>query len=72
MYGEENKPRGEFVLIIEGYDDSSDQTEYTMEDAVEIAKKYMEEGNPASMAAKTAASETGFKKGDIYKSLINL
>ena len=71
LYGEDNKPRGEFVLIIEGYDDSADLTKYTLEDAVNLAKNYMKEGNPASMAAKSAAADTGFKKGDIYKLLIN-
>ncbi len=72
MYGDENKPRGEFVLIVDGYDPSEEAAEYTLEDAVALAKKYMEEGNPASSAAKTAAADTGFRKGDIYKSLINL
>ena len=69
MYNEEHKPRGEYVLIIEGYDDSSD-SEYTFETAVELAKSYVKEGNSASTAAKMAASETGFKKGEIYKSLL--
>ncbi len=70
MYNDENKPRGEFVLIVEGYDASGDK-QFTLEDAVSLAKNYMDEGNPASFAAKTAAAETGFKKGDIYKLLIN-
>ena len=69
MYNEEHKPRGEYVLIIEGYDDSFD-SEYTFETAVELAKSYVKEGNSASTAAKMAASETGFKKGEIYKSLL--
>ena len=41
MYDGELKPRGEYVLIVEG--------------------------DSASMAAKKASSETGFKKGEIYK-----
>ena len=39
-------------------------------DTVELAKQYVKEGASASTAAKQAASETGFKKGDIYKSII--
>ncbi len=70
MYNDENKPRGEFVLIVEGYD-ASDEKQFTLEDAVTLARNYMEEGSPASLAAKTAAAETGLKKGDIYKLLIN-
>ena len=69
MYDEEHKPRGEYVLIIEGYDDSKDK-EYAFEDAVELAKQYVKEGNSASFAAKMAAADTGFKKGDIYKQLL--
>ena len=69
MYDEEHKPRGEYVLIIEGYDDSKDK-EYAFEDAVALAKQYVKEGNSASFAAKMAAADTGFKKGDIYKQLL--
>lgn len=69
IYNDEHKPRGEYVLIIEGYDDSSD-SEYTFEAAVELAKSYVKEGNSASTAAKMAAADTGFKKGEIYKSLL--
>ena len=69
MFDEEHKPRGEFVLIIEGYDDSGD-TEYSFADAVNLAKQYVNEGNSSSAAAKMASAETGFKKGDIYKQLL--
>ena len=69
MYNDEHKPRGEYVLIIEGYDDSKDN-EYSFEAAVELARGYVKEGNSASAAAKMAAGETGFKKGDIYKQLL--
>ena len=69
MYDEEHKPRGEYVLIIEGYDDSKDK-EYAFEDAVELAKQYVKKGNSAACAAKLAAADTGFKKGDIYKQLL--
>ena len=69
LYDEEHKPRGEYVLIIEGYDDSKD-SEYSFSDAVNLAKQYVKEGNSVSAAAKMAANDTGFKKGDIYKNLI--
>jgi 16S rRNA (cytidine1402-2'-O)-methyltransferase len=69
LYSEENKPRGEFVLIVEGFDPESEKQEYTIEQAVEIAEKYIAGGSSASSAAKAAALETGIKKGDIYKSL---
>lgn len=70
MYDDETKPRGEFVLIVEGYEKPENEIEYTLEDAVKLARSYMDEGSSASMAAKAASGETGLKKGDIYKELI--
>lgn len=67
MYNDETKPRGEYVIIVSGYEMPEGTSEYTLEDAVKLARDYMAEGNSASFAAKTAAAETGFKKGDIYK-----
>ena len=69
LYDEEHKPRGEYVLIIDGYDDSAD-SEYSFEDAVALAKQYVSEGKSSSAAAKMASAETGFKKGEIYKQLL--
>lgn len=62
--------KGEIVLIIEGAKPDTDNGD-TFEDAVEIAKARMENGLSASSAAKEAAEITGFKKGQIYKALIN-
>jgi len=61
-------PRGEYVLIIEGSEKQEiAQEEISFEQACEIAGELMKDGMPASAAARRAASETGFKKGDIYK-----
>lgn len=67
-YYTENAPKGEFVLIIKGATEK-DET-YTLEDAIKIAKKAIDEGMSTSLAAKHAAEVTGIKKGDIYKSLV--
>ena len=69
-YYEQNAPKGEFVLVIEGAK-AEEQKEMTLEDAVEAAKKAMENGSSASDAAKEAAKLSGFKKGEIYKALMN-
>ncbi|MBR6532885.1 MAG: 16S rRNA (cytidine(1402)-2'-O)-methyltransferase [Clostridia bacterium] len=69
-YYTENTPRGEFVLIISGAKENN--VEYTLNDAVEIAKKLVAEGQSTSQAAKEAASITGIKKGDIYKTLLSI
>ncbi len=66
----ENPLKGEIVLVLEGAPESQED-EYTLEDAVKIAKDLMENENmSASFAAKQAAKETAIKKGDIYKRLI--
>ena len=68
MY-EENRPIGEFVLIVSGKQDEKD-VEYTLEIAIEMAQRLCESGMQMTKAAKEVAAETGFKKGDIYKGLI--
>lgn len=69
LYEADVKIRGEFVLIIEGYTPPLEQ-EFSLNQAVDLARDYMNEGNSASMAAKLAAAETGIKKGEIYRVLI--
>ena len=61
------KLKGEYVLIIEGK--KTEKAEFTEEDGVKLAKDYIKAGMSVSEAAKTAAKETGIKKGDIYKQL---
>lgn len=68
-YYADNPPKGEFVLIIEGKKEEEVE-QYTLEDAVRLAKRLTEEGKSTSSAAKEAAEISGIKKGDIYKALI--
>lgn len=66
----EHEPKGEFVLVIAGQEaTAAEQEEYTLEDAVELARDKMSEGLSTSEAAKEAAKETGLRKSDIYKLL---
>ena len=62
--------RGEIVLVLEGAPQVDDTEEFTLEYAVETAKKLIENGARATDAAKEAAALTGFKKNEIYKELI--
>lgn len=66
---QQEAPRGEIVLIIEGAP-VQDTPEQTPEQAFERARRYMQEGLSASDAARRAAAETGVKKGDIYRLLM--
>lgn len=67
-YYTETPPKGEFVLIVRGKPE--EVTEYTKEDALEIAKRLISEGQSTSAAAKEAANITGLKKGEIYKLIL--
>lgn len=62
--------KGEIVLVLEGVPQVDDTEEFTLEYAVETAKKLIENGARATDAAKEAAALTGFKKNEIYKELI--
>jgi len=66
---EEKSPRGEYVLIVEGAP-PVEREAVPLEEAVRLARRYIERGDSVSQAAKTAAKESGHKKADIYKSLI--
>lgn len=61
-----NPLKGEIVLVIHGAP-KPPPTEFTEEQAAELAGEYISGGMSASEACKTAAKETGIKKGIIYK-----
>jgi 16S rRNA (cytidine1402-2'-O)-methyltransferase len=67
-YYNENEPRGEFVLLLEGRDPSADG-EMTIEQAMEQVKKLIDMGEKPTDACKAVAKETGFKKGELYSAL---
>lgn len=60
--------RGEFVLIVEGAPE--EEKRETEEDAVSLARRWMEEGCSPSEAARQAAQKTGRRKGEIYRALM--
>lgn len=67
----EQEPRGEYVLVIAGAQPvPQEEGAQGPEEAVEIARGWMEKGFSASEAAKEAAKATGVRKGEIYKLLM--
>lgn len=62
--------KGEIVLVIHGAEPVANDDEMTLDDAVKMAKKSVENGLSVSEAAKQAAKISGYKKGEIYKCLI--
>lgn len=69
-YYSENPPKGEYVLVLEGETPGPSGEKDPMEEALGLARELMEQGRPASAAAKEAAKLTGRTKGEIYKMLI--
>jgi len=66
----ENKPKGEFVLVIEGADEQSLAPAETLEQALEQVKALVEKGMRGADACKQIAKATGFSKGDLYGKLL--
>ena len=66
-YFEKNKPRGEFVLVIEGVDHMS---EPALEDAVQIANEYIKSGLSVKDSVKAAAIETNVSKNMLYDVIV--
>ena len=71
-YNTQNPPKGEYVLILEGETPTASTAEEkpTLEQAAALAKSLIEQGKPASTAAKEAAKVTGYPKGEIYKMIM--
>lgn len=67
MYNDD-KPKGEFVLVVQGKRAENDAI--TLDDAVDMARELVADGESVNNAAKAAAAKTGHKKSDIYRALI--
>ncbi len=63
---ESREPRGEYVLVIAGAEESVPAQEYSPEDAVKLAQSYIAEGMKKREACKAAAAETGYRSNEIY------
>ncbi len=61
--------KGEIVLIVKGAQPEEKES-MTLQQAAEYAMKLVGKGESKTQAAKLAAKESGLKKGDIYKLLL--
>ena len=68
MYYSSNEPRCEFVLVLEGAQESSGG-EITIEQAMEQVNKLIGMGEKPTDACKAVAKETGFRKSELYAML---
>lgn len=70
-YYQENEPRGEYVLILEGAPQGG-ESRATLEEAVAMARELRDSGMSAKDAAKRASQRTGQSKNRIYDALTEL
>ena len=67
-YFNDNEPKGEFVLVLEGAHEGSGE-EITIEQAMEQVNKLIAMGEKPTDACKAVAKETGFRKSELYAKL---
>lgn len=67
-YYKENRPRGEYVIIVEGKKRS--ECFWSELTPVQHVEFYMENGMDKNDAIKAAAKDRGLKKNDIYKEML--
>lgn len=70
-YYQENQPKGEFVLVVEGAPHRETE-QITLEEGVERVERLREEeGLSRKEAAKRVAAQTGLAKNDLYQSSLS-
>lgn len=67
QYYDELEPRGEYVIVVEGA--QSKPKEFSIEQAVELARQLADGGEKLSDACREAAKITGIPKREIYAAL---
>lgn len=73
-YYEENDPRGEYVLVIEGmgFDELKEQKEKEFDDISikDHMERYISEGYDEKAAMKAVAADRGISKRDVYQAVL--
>lgn len=64
------KPKGEFVLVIEGANESELSKAETIDEALAQVRVLVEKGMRGADACKQIAKATGFSKGELYTKLL--
>lgn len=68
-YYEQNDPRGEYVLVLEGTEKKCE--EYSLDDCLEIMLEMVRSGKSKNDAARLMAKQSGFRKNELYKLLVD-
>ena len=64
-YYETNEPKGEFVLVVEGANES-DGEKITLDEALAQVQRLVDMGERPVDACKAVAKESGYRKGELY------
>ncbi|MCL2222225.1 MAG: 16S rRNA (cytidine(1402)-2'-O)-methyltransferase [Oscillospiraceae bacterium] len=70
-YFKQNPPRGEFVLVVEGYKSSHASDEDKLKKALKAATLLMDSGLSLKDAVKRAALDTNCSKNELYSAMVN-
>ena len=72
-YYEENAPRGEYVLVVEGAGEGSDTTEafWTNMSIPDHVAHYVAQGMTKKDAIKAAAKDRGVPKNEVYQQVLD-
>ena len=68
-YYENNEPRGEYVLVLEGA--SPEIKEMSLDECLELMLEMTRSGKSKNDAAKLVAKQSGYRKNELYKLLVN-
>lgn len=69
LFYQELKPKGEFVLVVEGMT-KQEEPQPALDEAVAKAQELIDGGMKATEAAKAAAKDSPFSKAEIYRNLL--
>ena len=68
-YYEQNEPRGEFVLVLEGAEIK--KQDLSIDDCLALMLENVRSGKSKNDAARLVAKQSGFRKNELYKLLID-
>lgn len=69
-YFEETIPKGEFVLVVEGYKEQAEEKVFTKEDILDLVKQLIDDGMSKKDAIKEASVKGNLPKREVYQMVV--
>ena len=69
-YFEETIPKGEFVLVVEGYKEQAEEKVFTKEDILDLVKQLIDDGMSKKDAIKEASVKVNLPKREVYQMVV--